>query len=356
MAQLVDINELPVVDGKKDRKIWIWSKTGEFTVASAMNCIGKKFPEKYWSKKIWKKTFHPSISSNLWKILRGVWSTDENMRRKGLNLASRCSFCKMAEENTEHILWYCNFSERIWQWLGGMFSFFNPISIDEILSLAYSKSPAIKEIWKTDAFITMKKICFLRNRAVFDDIQPNAKELKLRISQCTKEYEESEACQDTGNFGDQILLCCDGAARNNPGEAGYGFVGRDSYGTVLIAVAGGMGITTNFMAEVYAIINACEWAISKGFLKICIRSDSKAAITSFSFNKVPWYVLTRWNRITEMLISCQFIHSYREVNFSADDLAKRGALLPRGGKNIFLSRPPFMSNMENPNISYYRFS
>ncbi|XP_026420132.1 uncharacterized protein LOC113316125 [Papaver somniferum] len=232
----------------------------------------------------------------------------------------------------------------------------------------------------------MKEICFLRNRAVFDDIQPNAEELKLRILQHTKEYEVRmngcmwntvEDLQILKSFGmkcrrvkhvkiheiffsyptgDQILLCCDGATRNNPGEAGYGFVGRDSYGTVLIAVAGGMGIATNFMAEVYAIINACEWAISKGFLKVCIRSDSKAAITSFSVNRIPWYVLTRWNRITEMLISCQFIHSYREVNFSADDLAKRRALLLRGGKNIFLSRPPFMSNMENPNITYYRFS
>ncbi|XP_026428318.1 uncharacterized protein LOC113324213 [Papaver somniferum] len=156
--------------------------------------------------------------------------------------------------------------------------------------------------------------------------------------------------------GDQILLCCDGAARNNPGEAGYGFVGRDSTSTVLIVVAGGMGIATNFMAEVYVVINACEWAISKVFLNICSRSDSKAVIKSFSANEVPWYVQTRWNKIVDILISCQFIHSYREVNSSDDGLAKMEALLPRGDKRIFLGRPSFMIRMENTDITYYRFS
>ncbi|XP_026446444.1 uncharacterized protein LOC113347072 [Papaver somniferum] len=197
----------------------------------------------------------------------------------------------------------------------------------------------------------MKELCFLRNRAVFDDIQPNAEDLKKRIMQCTKEYEVrmngcmwntvedlqilkafEMKCKRVKHIkiqerffsfptGDQILLCCDGAARNNPGEAGYGFVGRDSTGIFLIVVAGGMGIATNFMAEVFAVINACEWAISKGFLKICIRTDSKSVINSFSARKVSWYVQTRWNKIVEVLIICQFIHSYRDINLSVDGLA-----------------------------------
>ncbi|XP_026428512.1 uncharacterized protein LOC113324408 [Papaver somniferum] len=232
----------------------------------------------------------------------------------------------------------------------------------------------------------MKELCFMRNKAVFDDIQPNAVALKQRIMQHTKEYKviikgymwntvedlqilktfgmkcwkvkhiKIQECLFTFPIGDQILLYCDGDSRNNTREAGYGFVGRNSNGVVLIVVAGGMGIATNFMAEVFAVINDCEWAISKGFFKLCIRTDSQAVISSFSADKIPWYVQTRWNKIVEVLISCQFIHSYREINFSADGLAKMGALLARGENKIFLSRPSFMIQMENPDITYYGFS
>ncbi|XP_026384764.1 uncharacterized protein LOC113280338 [Papaver somniferum] len=149
-----------------------------------------------------------------------------------------------------------------------------------------------------------------------------------------------------------ILLCCDGAARNNPGEAGYGFIGRDSAGGFVIAVAGGMGIASNYMTEIFAVIKACEWEINKGFLQLCIRTDSTSAINSFSTRRIPWYVQSRWNKIVVALISLEFIHS---LNFSADGLAKMGVSLPRGEKRIFLNKPIFLSSLEHPDKVYYRF-
>lgn len=86
---------------------------------------------------------------------------------------------------------------------------------------------------------------------------------------------------------------CDGASRGNPGDAGYGFICRDSGGGVLVASAGGLGVATNFQEEIFAIINACHWALSKGFLHVCIRSNSVLAIKSFTYGKVPWYALNR---------------------------------------------------------------
>lgn len=38
----------------------------------------------------------------------------------------------------------------------------------------------------------------------------------------------------------QIMMCCDGASKRNPGISGYGFIGRTSDGEFLIAVAGGL--------------------------------------------------------------------------------------------------------------------
>ncbi|XP_026459717.1 uncharacterized protein LOC113360423 [Papaver somniferum] len=237
----------------------------------------------------------------------------------------------------------------------------------------------------TAAYITMKELCLLRNRVVYDGIHPNAEEMKKKIIQLTKECEvrmkgcmwntvedllilkkfgmkcrkvktsKIQECSFSFPTGNQILLCCDGASGNNPGEAGYGFVGRNNAGTVLIVVAGGMGIGTNFLAEVFAVINACEWDTSEGFFQLCIRTYSMSVIHSFTSGKVPWYVQTRWNKIVEVLISFTFIHSYREINFSADGMEKMGATLSRGEKRIFLSRPPFMIHMENPDVTYYIF-
>ncbi|XP_026383902.1 uncharacterized protein LOC113279422 [Papaver somniferum] len=156
-------------------------------------------------------------------------------------------------------------------------------------------------------------------------------------------------------LGNKILLCCDGAARKNPGEAGYGFIGRESAGVVLIAEAGGIWIAPNYMANFFAIINACEWAISKGLLQVCIITDSPAALNSLINKRVPWYVQTRWNKIISTLVSYEFIHSYREVNFSADELSKMGATLMRGEKRTFLRKPSFLISLEQPDKIYYRF-
>lgn len=44
-----------------------------------------------------------------------------------------------------------------------------------------------------------------------------------------------------------ILICCDGASRDNPGMSGYGFMVR-------YAESGGLGLATNHLAEVFAVI------------------------------------------------------------------------------------------------------
>ncbi|XP_026459210.1 uncharacterized protein LOC113359853 [Papaver somniferum] len=49
----------------------------------------------------------------------------------------------------------------------------------------------------------------------------------------------------------EIQLCCDGAARRNPGRAGAGVVERDSSCNVIGAMFIGLGVTTNYLAELY---------------------------------------------------------------------------------------------------------
>ncbi|XP_026399385.1 uncharacterized protein LOC113295247 [Papaver somniferum] len=272
------------------------------------------------------------------------------MKRRKFHLASRCPFCKQDEENLEHILWFCNFSEIIWKWLGGIFNFLNPKSLEDILNYAHLKSPVVKKIWRNAAFITMKEIWFLRNKVVYENASADQELVKRRIVKFTHDSDcrmkrtmwnsiydlevikfFNLSCRKVKKFQvkeiffslpkeNQILFCGDGASKGNPGQAGFGFIWRDWNGEVLVDASGGMDIATNFLAEVMTVLCVCEWAISKGLLNVCFRSDSKATIATFISGNLPWFAITRWNNICAKL-QWEFIYSFREINFSADSLA-----------------------------------
>ncbi|XP_026399370.1 uncharacterized protein LOC113295234 [Papaver somniferum] len=377
-------NELPVIDDKGDRRIWCGTSTGKFTVASAYELIRNKFPTLQWTKQVWHPSIHPSISSSVWKIVRRVVPSDDNLKRRKVQLDSRCPFCKNSEETLEHILWYCNFSELIWKRLGRIFNFLNPNSLEDILKLAKTKSPSIKEVWRNASLVTMKELWFLRNKVVYENAAVNQENLKRSIMKMVQDCDcIMKQCMWNSSYDlyvlkffnlrcrkvksiqvqeiyfslpkeNQILLCCDGASKGNPGTAGFGFVGRNNNGVVIVAASGGLGTATNFLAEVVAVICAGEWAISNNLFNVIFRSDSNATISTFKSGKLPWIVTTRWNNICSKL-HWDFVHSFREINFSADTQAKTGAGLNKGEYIVYTGRPPFLKKIEIPFFPYFRF-
>ncbi|XP_026452140.1 uncharacterized protein LOC113352542 [Papaver somniferum] len=152
-----------------------------------------------------------------------------------------------------------------------------------------------------------------------------------------------------------LLLCCDGASKGNPGVAGFGFIGRNDSGDCVIAMSGGLGVATNYYAEIMVVLYAGECAIQHGHFLLIFRSDSQSVIEAFRSMKVPWFGISRWKKICEKALDWRFIHSYREVNFSADTMAKRGANLQRGECISYNHRPPFLTQMENGQQIYYKF-
>ena len=61
-----------------------------------------------------------------------------------------------------------------------------------------------------------------------------------------------------------LTAYCDGAARGNPGPAGYGAVLTDESGRVVAEIAEGIGVATNNVAEYRAAIAALERARDLG--------------------------------------------------------------------------------------------
>ncbi|XP_026459379.1 uncharacterized protein LOC113360042 [Papaver somniferum] len=305
MLGMIEISELHVITGGEDRRIWSHTISGVFTVASAVEELREKFPKLQWTSQVWHPSVHPNVSRN-------------------------------------------------------MFNFINPRSFDEMLKMAKNRSPAIKEVWRVSSFITMRELWFAINKCIYEEEILSLEIIKKKILKITLECEvrmkapmwnASDDLQVLKNLGlkcrkvksmsvkevffhlppaNKILLCCDGASKGNPGISGYGFIGRSSTGEYLVAVSGGLGVSTNFYAEILAILKAGEWVVSKKHKEVLFRTDSSAAILAFQSKKIPWFAVKRWEKICANLTSWCFIHSYRDVNFSADGLAKKGNNLARG--------------------------
>ncbi|XP_026419794.1 uncharacterized protein LOC113315728 [Papaver somniferum] len=360
LLNYIQMEDFPVLSGQEDRRVWDGTMSGNFTIASTAELIREKFNKVNWVKYVWNPVLHTTTSSNIWNIVQGICATDEKMHGKGFNLASKCYICGEDTDSIEHILWKCNSSQLIWKWLGGIFLFCNPKSYEDVMNFARHKSAAVREVWILVASITMMEIWFLRNNKCFEDEQVNLGKFKMRVKQYTKEcalriknfmwdcnydymiFKNFELrnqpikVQKIVELGfylsevNQTLICCDGASRVNPGASGFGFVCRGARGEFVYAESRGLGIATNFIAEIMAIIGAAEWAVENNRFDICIQSNSSATIKAYTSGKLPWIIQARWCRIKKILGRIQFVHSMREINFTADDMAKKGAGLGRG--------------------------
>ncbi|XP_026419632.1 uncharacterized protein LOC113315586 [Papaver somniferum] len=166
-------------------------------------------------------------------------------------------------------------------------------------------------------------------------VADNQEDKRIWNATLTGEFSVASAVEDIRRknpklqWTKQTFLCCDGTSRGNPGISGYGFIERSSEGECIVSMAGGLGVAINYYAEVMALLCAGEWEIKNGKLDVTFRIDSKAVITTFTTGHIPWFGITRWRKITEKLQVLRFVHNYREVNLSADSMAKMGANMER---------------------------
>jgi probable phosphoglycerate mutase len=80
-----------------------------------------------------------------------------------------------------------------------------------------------------------------------------------------------------------VIIEADGGSRGNPGPAGYGAVVRDAEtGEVRAEASGGLGSTTNNVAEYSGLIAGLRAAIKEGAVRAEVRMDSKLVVEQMS--------------------------------------------------------------------------
>ncbi|OVA15434.1 hypothetical protein BVC80_1229g3 [Macleaya cordata] len=81
--------------------------------------------------------------------------------------------------------------------------------------------------------------------------------LRVRNNRLIKPQRVTE-CTWTPPAMGQIKISCDGASIGNPGRAGIGIVGRDHAEAFWGGIAAGLGVCSNYCAEITAIIVGLE--------------------------------------------------------------------------------------------------
>ncbi|KAF6135404.1 hypothetical protein GIB67_027278 [Kingdonia uniflora] len=91
---------------------------------------------------------------------------------------------------------------------------------------------------------------------------------------------------------DEVKICCDGSALGIPGVAGISIIYRNNKGEVLGIYSKSIGQATNFIAEITSIISGVQRAVTQGWRRVWVVSDSAAAIKAFIKDKIPWTLKT----------------------------------------------------------------
>jgi len=125
-----------------------------------------------------------------------------------------------------------------------------------------------------------------------------------------------------------VIVYVDGGSRGNPGPAAYGVVMESADGSRLAAFSGYVGKTTNNVAEYQGLLAALDHALSKGYLRVQVRTDSELmALQMKGIYRVKNPGLRplqeQAKRLIARLESFSIEHLPRERNREADRLVNR---------------------------------
>jgi probable phosphoglycerate mutase len=138
---------------------------------------------------------------------------------------------------------------------------------------------------------------------------------------------------------ERVVVEADGGSRGNPGPAGYGAVVRDANsGEVLARRRGGLGTTTNNVAEYTGLIEGLKAAAGLGAAVVDVRMDSKLVVEQSSGrwkvrNEGLKPLATRVGELVRGFARVSFQWVPRERNALADALANE-AMDEQAGNSV----------------------
>lgn len=149
----------------------------------------------------------------------------------------------------------------------------------------------------------------------------------------------------------KVIVHIDGASRGNPGPAAYGVVMETVDGSRLAAFSGYLGKTTNNVAEYQGLLAALEHALSKGYSRIYVQTDSELLALQIKgvYRVKNAGLKPLWEQVRQLIArleSFSIEHVLRERNREADRLANLALDAARSGKRPEAVLPSAHSPLE----------
>jgi len=99
-----------------DKAWWRGSTNGTFTVKSTFHMVRCKKAEEEWRKFMWVKGLPIKISFFLWRVWRRIIATDDNLKRRRMQVVSKCYCCETGEmETMSHLLLTTLIAQKLWK-------------------------------------------------------------------------------------------------------------------------------------------------------------------------------------------------------------------------------------------------
>lgn len=146
------IRRIPLsVNVQQDSWFWLLEQTGLFTVKSCnMKLVGEQTGSQtqFW-KKLWSLDLPGKVINFMWRACRAVIPTAIALAEKRVQIDTKCSWCILADESIEHVLFGCSFVKEICLRVGIQEESIqrDQGSVKEIFSSLFSTCPREKLSW-----------------------------------------------------------------------------------------------------------------------------------------------------------------------------------------------------------------
>lgn len=263
---------------------------------------------------------------------------------RGIDVDTACPICHCDAETILHALRDCRLVRSTWDQLGALDinpSFFSS-SLHDWLTFNGTSNHASRSAqppWKVSFLFTIWNLWKQRNEVVFRNKGPNPHLVYSIFQQVTEFYFCAYPSRTPKR---QVLreirwerpprgwvkLNTDGSSLGNPGTAGGGGLVRDDSGHWLTGFSRRIGITSSFMAELWALRDGLKYCRDQNYEVVVVELDAKAVIDILSnlnnSNLAVCSLVDDCRCLIAQIPQVLIRHCYREANRCANKLANMG--------------------------------
>lgn len=352
------ILSIPVHTDMKDVVGWHFDSKGQFSVRSAYKVqkamqrrndtrspatsSGDPSGDQVW-KKLWKFNCPNKIKHFLWRLGHDSIALRMTLKRRGLDLDTKCVACNRLDEDGGHLFFKCKEVKKIWRELNledltcELANLHSARAIVEALS-------ALGENEKLTASLLLYTWWNERNRRREGDGRREAHLLAV-VKQARRPSHWERPTLDT------MKLNIDGAFRPQGAIGGWGYVIRGADAQVVLAGAGkSTRMQDALHAEILAAVKGLEAAAQWGIAHIHLETDSLLLVQALKESNIHLAVLGGLVLQMKKFIALAFLsfrvgYCPRECNKVADALAAFGCNSPDNTVLSWDGTPPGVEDL-----------